>query len=69
MIARLPGVSSAAPMPCTARATISIGAFRATPQMADATANQTTPIRKIFLRPYLSPSPPAYSSRPASVSV
>ena len=37
--------------------------------MADATANQTTPIRKTFLRPYLSPSPPAYSSRPASVSV
>ena len=41
----------------------------ATAHSRDATANQITPIRKTFLRPYLSPSDPARSSSPASVIV
>ena len=41
----------------------------ATEQSRDASANQMTPVRKIRLRPYLSPSEPASSSRPARVSV
>ena len=50
-IARLPGVSSAAPAPCTARAPIRNPALGARPQASDASANHTVPIRKIFLRP------------------
>ncbi len=69
MIARLPGVSSAAPMPCTALAAIRTGASGAMPHSSEATANHTTPKTKTRLRPYLSPSAPANSSRPASVSV
>ena len=69
MIARLPGVSSAAPMPCTARAAIRTGASGAALHRTEATANHTTPARKIRLRPYLSPRAPANSSRPARVRV
>ena len=68
-MARLPGVSSAAPMPCTARASIRTVASGAAPHRTEASANQATPIRKIFLRPYRSPRAPENSSRPASVSV
>ena len=68
-MARLPGVSSAAPTPCSARARIRNVAPGATAHSRDATANQTTPITKTFLRPYLSPSDPASSSSPASVIV
>ena len=50
-MARLAGVRRAPPMPWTTRATISSVAFGATPQQADATANQTTPTEKIRLRP------------------
>jgi hypothetical protein len=69
MMARLPGVRSAAPMPWIARAAISTGALGATAQISEARANHTTPVRKIRLRPYLSPSAPANSSRPARVRV
>ncbi len=69
MMARLPGVSKAAPMPCTALAAMRTGASGATPHNSDASANHTTPVRKIRLRPYLSPRAPANSSRPARVSV
>ncbi len=68
-IARLPGVSSAAPMPCSARAAIRNSEVGATAQSRDASANQMTPVTKIRLRPYLSPSEPASSSSPARVSV
>ena len=51
MIARLPGVSSAPPMPCRARATISTPALGATPHSSEATANQTTPVTKMRRRP------------------
>jgi len=69
MIARLPGVSKAAPTPCSALAATRTGAFGATPQITDASANQTTPIRNTDRRPYRSPRDPASSSRPARVSV
>ena len=68
-MARLPGVSSAAPTPCSARAPIRTGAFGAMPHRPEAMANHTTPIRKTRFRPYLSPRAPASSSRPASVRV
>lgn len=68
-MARLPGVSSAAPTPCKARAAIRTPEFGARPQSADATANQTTPITKSRRRPYRSPSAPPTSSRLASVRV
>ena len=68
-IARLPGVRRAAPTPCNARAAIRTGAVGAIPHGRDASANQTTPIRKIRFRPYRSPSAPATRSSPASVSV
>ena len=50
-MARLPGVSSAPPMPWTTRAAMSSPAFGAMPQMAEATANQTIPMEKMRLRP------------------
>ncbi len=68
-IARLPGVSSAAPTPCNARAAMSTSAFGAMPQSTEATANQTTPTRKTSRRPYRSPRAPATSSSPARVRV
>ena len=68
-IDRLPGVSSAAPAPCSARAAIRNPAFGARPQASDASANQTVPIMKTFRRPCTSPSAPPSSSRPASGSV
>ncbi len=67
-IASEPGVSSAPPMPCTARAAISTSMVGAAAQAADAAANQTTPSRKIRRRPYRSPSAPPSRIRPARVS-
>ena len=69
IIARLPGVSSAPPTPCSARAAISSGAVGASPQSSDASANQTTPITKTRRRPYRSPSEPPSRISDASVSV
>ena len=68
-IDRLPGVSSAAPAPCNARAPIRNALFGARPQASDASANQTVPIMKSFRRPCTSPRAPPSSSRPASGSV
>ena len=50
-IARLPGVSSAPPTPCRARAAISVPAFGASPHSKDASANQTMPIANTRRRP------------------
>ena len=69
MIARLPGVSSAPPTPCRARAAISVAALGATPQASEATANQIAPIMKMRRRPSRSPSVPPRRSNPARVSV
>ena len=50
-MARLPGVSSAPPTPCRARAAISTPTVGASPHSSDATANQTVPITNILRRP------------------
>src|SRR5262245_2229738 len=68
-IARLPGVSSAAPTPCSARAAISTGAVGARPHSREAMANHTTPMTNTRRRPYRSPRDPPSSSSPDSVSV
>ncbi len=63
MRARLPGTSSAAPTPCTARAAISHGTDCATPQAMDAAAKSATPSAYTRRRPKRSPSaPPTRSS-------
>ena len=69
MMARLPGVSRAPPMPCSARAATSISTFGASPQSAEATANQMVPMMKIRRRPYRSASEPPSRMKAASVSV
>ncbi len=51
MIASEPGVSRAPPMPCRARAAISVSMLGARPHRAEATANQTTPIMNTLRRP------------------
>ena len=50
-MARLPGVSSAPPTPCRARAAMSTATFGASPHSSDAIANQTVPITNNFRRP------------------
>src|SRR5579871_557164 len=65
--ARLPGTSNAAPTPCTLRAAISHPIDGASPQPADAMANNATPTRKILARPYRSPSEPPKSSKDESM--
>ena len=46
MMARLPGMSSAAVMPCSARAAMSVPIDGATPLTNDVTANPISPITK-----------------------
>jgi hypothetical protein len=58
MIARLPGTSKAAPIPCKQRAMISWWMLAARPHAADAAAKIPTPIRNIRRRPNKSPSAP-----------
>ena len=50
-MARLPGVSSAPPTPCSARAAIRTPMPGATPHSSDASANHTVPTTNIFRRP------------------
>ena len=51
IIARLPGVRSAPPTPCSRRAPISASALGAIAQSREATVNQATPMTKIRRRP------------------
>ena len=69
MMASEPGVSSAPPMPCSARAAISTPMSGARPHRAEVIANQVTPMRNTRRRPNLSPSAPPSRISPASVSV
>jgi hypothetical protein len=69
MIARLPGVSSAPPMPCNSRAPISVSMFGASPHSAEASANQIVPITKMRRRPNRSDSEPPSRMKLARVSV
>jgi hypothetical protein len=64
-----PGVSSAPPTPCRARAATSTSMLGASPHSADATANQHTPTRNTRRRPNRSPSEPPSRISAASVSV
>jgi hypothetical protein len=69
MSARLPGVSSAPPTPCSIRAATRASTFGANPHSTLATANQTVPITKIRRRPNRSPSDPPSRMRAARVRV
>ena len=51
MMARLPGVSRAPPMPWRARAAIRASSVGARPHSSEATANQITPITNTLRRP------------------
>lgn len=51
MIARLPGVMSAAPMPCSRRAAISNSVLGAAAQSPEAIVNHAAPITKMRRRP------------------
>ena len=51
MMARLPGTRNAAPIPCSARAMMSMRGDVAKPQRIDAAVNATTPKRNTRLRP------------------
>ena len=66
-IARLPGVSSAPPMPCSTLVTMRKTALGANPHAAEARANHTTPIRYTLRLPNRSPSEPPISRNAASV--
>ena len=57
-MARLPGVSSAPPTPCTTRARTRNTAVGATAHSSEPTANTTMPSWKMRLRPNRSPSDP-----------
>lgn len=62
MSERLPGTSRAAPAPCRARAAMRNRASGARPHAADASANTATPVVKMRLLPYRSPSAPPTST-------
>lgn len=66
-VARLAGVSRAPPMPCSARAAISVPTSGARPHSSEATANQTAPTTKMRRRPYRSASDPPSRISAASV--
>ena len=68
MIARLAGITSAAPRPCTARAAISTSALPARPAASEESVKMTRPTRKIRRRPKTSATRPPTSSRPPSTS-
>jgi hypothetical protein len=50
-MARLPGVSSAPPMPCSSRAAMSAWTFGAAAQSGDAAVNRVVPATKMRRRP------------------
>ena len=69
MIARLAGVISAPPTPCTARAAMSHPILGAAAHSTEARVNQPRPIRNTRRRPQRSLSEPASRISEASVSV
>src|SRR6266702_1889472 len=68
MIARLPGVNSAPPMPCKARAAISVSTLGDIAHSSDAAANHATPTRYTRRLPSRSPSDPPSRIRLANGS-
>ncbi len=67
-IARLPGTSSAAPIPCTARARTSSSTLGATPHRIEAAVKPASPITKTRRRPYRSPREPPRSTSAVRVT-
>src|SRR5207253_11486562 len=61
--ARLPGTSSAPPIPWNPLATIRCRILGASPHHAEAAVKSTTPAAKILRRPYRSPKDPPIRSR------
>ena len=68
MSARPVGAATAAPVPCTARATISVMPSVASPHTREAIVNTPTPDRNARLCPIASPTRPPSSSSPPKVS-
>ena len=68
MSARPVGAATAAPVPCTARATISVMPSVASPHTNEAIVNTPTPERNARLWPIASPTRPPSSSRPPKAS-
>ena len=66
MIDSVAGITSAAPMPMTARPAITCPASEARPATSDPDPNTTSPASSARLRPKRSPSAPAVSSEPAN---
>ena len=66
--ARLPGTSSAPPIPWRPLATMSCRMLGASPHQAEATEKITTPAAKILRRPYRSPKDPPMRSSAARKS-
>ena len=68
IIASADGATSAAPSPCTARATTSTAAVGASPHASDAAVNSAKPPMKTRRRPNASAIRPATSRQPAKTS-
>ena len=62
------GETSAAPKPCSPRATMRNSEDGASPQMSEPTVKTTTPVRKTRLRPMRSPARPPSSRKPPKTS-
>ena len=69
IIAKLPGVRSAPPTPCTARAAMSCPTLGASPHHTEAAVKTTTPTKNTRLRPKRSPSEPPVRISAAKKSV
>ena len=69
MMARLAGVTSAPPMPCSVRAAISAWMPGASAQSTEAAVNHTEPMTKTRRRPNRSPAAPPSRISDASVTV
>jgi len=68
MMASVAGISSAAPMPWTARLAMSTPPLAASPAASEESVKTPSPSRNSLRRPYTSASLPPTSNSPASVS-
>lgn len=66
--ARAAGVTSAAPSPCSSRATTNCQSSAASPQPSEASVKRATPAVKSRRRPMTSAARPASSRKPAKPS-
>ena len=68
MIASVTGMTAAPPIPMIARKAMSCAGLRAIAEIAEPTAKMASPISRIRLRPYLSPSTPQVNRSAAKTS-